>query len=123
MAWGSETAATQRTSVTTEVDFQFAGDENITLNPRERAHVEVDVDFPTTPTDNALVSVYGSIDGGTDYDDTPIMQIVVDNGTDPNQVSFVVEGIYSFKITVQRDGSTDTITSADCRYRKDGVSA
>ena len=46
MAWGSDTAATQLSSITTEQFF----DQVPTLNPRETAHVQVSVDFPGSPT-------------------------------------------------------------------------
>ena len=48
MAWGSDTAATQLTGITTEQFFNQVP----TLNPRETAHVQVSVDSraprPTT---------------------------------------------------------------------------
>ena len=53
MAWGSDTAATQLTSITTEQFFNQVP----TLNPRETAHVQVSVDFPSSPTDHLLVAV------------------------------------------------------------------
>jgi hypothetical protein len=53
MAWGSDTAATQLTSITTEQFF----DQAPTLNPRETAHVQLSVDFPASPTDHAIVAV------------------------------------------------------------------
>ena len=40
MAWGSDTAATQLSSITTEQFFNQVP----TLNPRETAHVQVSVD-------------------------------------------------------------------------------
>lgn len=115
MAWSTESSETKN-SVTTE---QFSS--NITLNPGETAHCEVDVDFPTTPTDNCVVSVYGSVDGGTDYDDVPVFSFEVDNGVDPCQASFLVYGLYSFRIGVKRSGTTDTITSVVIRWKKDGI--
>lgn len=117
MAWSSETDATQLTSITTEQIFSTKP----TLNPGESAHVRVDVDFPTTPTDDAIVAVYGSLDG-TAYDDTAMFSRLVDSGTDPNQISFIVSGVYQFQVGVRRSGSTDTITSADMSYRTNGVS-
>jgi hypothetical protein len=56
MAWGSDTAATQLTGITTEQFF----DQVPTLNPRETAHVQVSVDFPASPTDRAIIAVYNS---------------------------------------------------------------
>ena len=47
MAWGSDTAATQLTGITTEQFFNQVP----TLNPRETAHVQLSVDFPSSPTD------------------------------------------------------------------------
>ena len=43
--------------------------------------------------------------------------------TDPNRISFLVTGVYKFRVGVRRSGSTDTITSADLSLRKDGVNA
>ena len=50
MAWGSDTAATQLSSITTEQFFNQVP----TLNPRETAHVQVSVDFPSSPTDDDI---------------------------------------------------------------------
>jgi hypothetical protein len=58
MAWGSDTAATQLSSITTEQFFNQVP----TLNPRETAHVQVSVDFPSSPTDHLLVAVYTTLD-------------------------------------------------------------
>lgn len=117
MAWSSETTATQLTSITTEQYFN----QTPTLNPAETAHVQVSVDFPSTPTDDAIISVYGTLDG-TDYDLTPMMQLRLLKGTDPNRVSFSVTGVYQFRVGVKRSGTTDTLTSADMSYRVNGVS-
>lgn len=121
MAWGSAVSATQLTSITSQQFFSFTGSTQVTLNPGESAHVVVDFNPPSTPTDHLNVRVYGSLDG-TNYDDTPYIALQIDKGTDPNQASFIVSGLYSFRIGVSRSGTTDTITSADCSYRKDGIS-
>lgn len=112
-SWGSATSATQLTSITTEQFFTSVPQ----LAPNEFAHVDIDVDFPVGPTDNAVVSVYGSLQGTPDYDDTPFLQFTIDSGTDPNKVSFNVFGYYQFRVGIKRDGTTDTITSADMDHR------
>jgi hypothetical protein len=38
-------------------------------------------------------------------------------------ISFLVTGVYKFRVGVRRSGATDTITSADLSLRKDGVNA
>lgn len=119
MAWGSKTSATQLTSVSSTEQFF---DTLITLNPQETIHCEVEVDFVVTPTDDMIVAVYATLDASSEsWDDAPIMEFVIDNGTDPNKVSFLVSGVYKIRIGVRASGGTDTHTSADLSYRADGV--
>ena len=84
-------------------------DVDLETNGFEGSHVIVEADFPGGPTDNLIVQVHASLDG-TNYDDTPMFSFVIDKGTDPNQVSFIVKDVAHFRLTVLRDGSTDTIT-------------
>ena len=64
MAWGSDTAATQSTGITTEQFF----DQLSTLNPRETAHVQVSADFPSSLTDHAIVAVYTTLDDASEVE-------------------------------------------------------
>lgn len=116
MAWGTESNETKSNLTTTEV---FTS--NIALNPGETAHVEIDADFIPSPTDNIICNVYGSIDG-TNYDDTPIMSFLIDKDTDPNQVSFTVRHVKSFRVGLLMDGATDTTSDATVNWILDGVS-
>jgi len=123
MTWGTETAATQLTSITAEQFFSFGGSTWVYLNPGEAAHVQVKYNPVGSPTDHLIVAVYGTLDDATQVSDvTPFMEFTVDKGSDPNYVSFIVSGLYGYRIGVRRSGTTDTITDADCSYRKDGVS-
>jgi hypothetical protein len=122
MAWSAKVDATQLTSITTEQFFAFPGASNVTLNPGETADVYVKFVPVASPTDSLVISVYGSLDAGTTYDVVPILTFMLDKGTSPNSASFLVSGYYSFRVGVKRSGTTDTITSADCSYRKDGIS-
>jgi hypothetical protein len=120
MAWGSDTAATQLTGITTEQFFNQVP----TLNPRETAHVQVAVDFPGSPTDHAIIAVYTTLDDTSEvWELIPMMEFLIENTTDPNHISFLVTSVYKFRVGVRRSGSTDTITSADLSLRKDGVNA
>lgn len=120
MAWGSKTGATQLTSIS---DTEQFFDATPALNPRELCQVEVDVNFVGTPTDDMIISLYGTLDATSeDWDDTPFRQLAVSNAIDPNKVSFPVGGVYKFRVGVKASGSTDTHTSADMNYRLDGVS-
>ena len=117
MAWGSKIIATHPTSITTEQVF----DQAPTLNPRESAHYRVEVDFPASPTDDAVISVYGCLNG-TAWFATALMALVLDKDVDPNSIDFIVTGVYQFRVGVKRSGTTDTLASADLAFRKDGVS-
>ena len=119
MAWAAKDGATQLTSITTEQFF----DDTPSLNPGETAHIQVEVNFPTTPTDNAIVSVYTTLDDSSeDWDEIPFQRFTIDNSEDLSEVSFVVAGVYKFRVGVKRDGTTDTLTDADMDNRLDGVS-
>lgn len=120
MAWGADTNATQLTSITTEQFFDVTPQ----LTPGELAHVQVSVDFPATPTDDAIIAVYTTLDDATEvWDVQPIMEFTLENGDDPNRASFSVAGVYKFRVGVRRSGTTDTLTSADMSVREDGVAA
>ena len=77
----------------------------------------------STPTDGMVVAVYRTLDDTTEsWDDTAVLEFVIDKGTDPNKLSFLLSGGYKHRIGVRRDGTTDTHTSADMSFRLDGVS-
>lgn len=121
MAWGSAISATQLVNITTEQYFSFSGSTNVTLNPGESCHLQVNCNFPATPTDHLIISVYASPNDGTTYDVTPYLQHMLDRSFDPNVVSMMITGIKSFRVGVKRSTGTDTITSADAIIRKDGI--
>lgn len=80
------------------------------------------MDFPSTPTDHAIIAVYTTVDATTEvWDLVPMMEFLPEKVSDPNQTSFIVTGVYKFRIGVRRSGSTDTITGADMSYRADGA--
>ena len=121
VGWSSKDSATQLTSITTVQYF----DDEPTLEPNQLAHVQIRCDYPATPTDELIVRVFTTLDTGTgeEWDDTPIQSFTIPNGTDPDDavISTVVgPGIQKFRIGVLRDGTTDTITSADM-YHKIGT--
>ena len=117
MAFGAKTSATQLTAITSEQFFSTL----ITLPNKEGvAHCQVSIDFPATPTDYGVVSVYSTLDDSSEtWDKTPFLAFQVDKATDPNVVSFTVSGVYRFRVGVKRSGTTDTIASADMSYRLD----
>ena len=120
MAWGAKDAATQLTAITTAEKFF---DDLVSLNPGETAHVEVEANPPATPTDHLKVSVYGTLDTTTEsWDETAIMSFTIDKDlADPNKASFLVSGVFKFRVGVVVDGATDTYV-ADMNHRVNGIS-
>lgn len=85
----------------------LSSDVDLETNGYEGAHVIVEVNFDSTPTDDVDVKIYGSLDG-TNYDDTALNSQRIDKDTDPNQVSFVVKDLAHFRLGVVQTGNTDT---------------
>lgn len=119
MAWSSDTAATQLTSITTEQFF----DVSPTFSPGEWAHVQVSVDWPAAPVDDIFIACYSTLDDSSEvWDLVPLFQIRLSRLVDPNIISFIVREVYRFRVGVRRTGTTTTITSADLSYRTNGIS-
>jgi hypothetical protein len=70
---------------------------------------QVSVDFPASPTDHAIIAVYTTLDDSSEvWDLIPMMEFLLENTTDPNRISFLVTGVYKFRVGVRRSGSIDT---------------
>ncbi len=121
MAWGSDTTMTQLTTVSDTEQFFTTF---VSLNPREIAHCQADINFAGT-TDDMVCSIYTTLDTSSElWDDTALFAFTIDKDTDPHQISFTVgPGIFKFRIGMKSSGATDDHTSADLRFRVDGVSA
>ena len=85
----------------------FSSDVDLETNGYEGAHLVVEIDYDASPTDEVEISLYGSLDG-SNYDDTPLWTIEGDNGTDPQQLSFIVKDLAHFRIGVKQTGSTNS---------------
>jgi hypothetical protein len=59
----------------------------------------VSVDFPRSPTDHPIVAVYTTLDDASEvWDLIPLRELLIENTTDPNRISFLVTGVYKFRI-------------------------
>lgn len=122
MPWSSPASATQLTSITTIQYFSFGGSAMLSLLPGETMKLAVSVNFPASPTDDAIVEVFDSLDAGTSYATTPSQVMSVSRLIDPNTEPMVIKNTRHFRVGIRRSGSTDTLTTADAVYIKDGVS-
>lgn len=82
-------------------------DVDLETNGYEGAHVIVEIDYDSTPTDQVKINLYGSLDG-TNYDDTPIWEMQGDKTVDPQQLSFVIKDLAHFRLGFQQTGSSDS---------------
>ena len=61
--------------------------------------MQVSVDFPGSPTDHAIVAVYTTLDDTSEvWDLIPMLEFLLENTTDPNRISFLVTGVYEFRV-------------------------
>lgn len=113
VVWGADTASTQLTTVSTEQFFDYKPEPD----PNEYVVCQV-VGNSSGTTDSLTISVYSTLDvAGETWDTVPIFTITLDctDGAN-NNVTFIVEKLYKFRVGVQRDGLTDTFT-ADMSHR------
>ncbi len=85
----------------------FSSNVDLSANGYEGAHLIVETDYDTSPTDNVTISIYGSLDG-VNYDDTPLWSVQGDKAVDPQQLSFIVRDLAHFRVGVKQTGSTDS---------------
>lgn len=117
MGWGNKNQIATSLSVAGTELFS----NKVSLDPGEVAHIQV-VGNSNGTTDSLVISVYATLDDGSEnYDTVPVFSFILDctDGND-NDVSFIISGLYAFRIGFVRDGSTDTITT-NAWERKDGV--
>lgn len=82
----------------------FSSDINLETDGYIGSHVTIDSNFGATPEYNVIISVYGSLDG-TNYDDTAMFSQEIDKGTDPNQISLIIQDVAHFRIGVKQGGT------------------
>ena len=85
----------------------FSSDVDLETNGYEGVHVIVEMNYDPGPTNEVVISIYGSLDGAA-YDDTPVFQIRGDMSIDPQQISFIVRDLAHFRVGVVQDGATDS---------------
>ena len=126
MSWGSVTTSDTLNLTGSFQDFLVSSvTYEATLNPGERAHVQLAYDPQASPTEHLEWAIFATPDGAS-YDATPLHVGSVDKDLDPNAISLIVEGVFGFKVAgrlVDPDGTDggDDTASAVLRVRKDGV--
>lgn len=121
MPWGAVRSATQLTAIdTTE---QFFDEEPVQGSPiffddARQIHARVVLDFPASGAVDALVSVYPSIAATPDFDSEPFLRRRIPgvDGT-VKSFSFVMTGVFQFRVGVMLAETGTALDSADLSYR------
>ena len=98
MTWSVLTGTSLTLTGTLATVQRSAADWEITLLSREIAHIQFQFNPEASPTEDCLIEIQTSPDGGTTWDTIAYTTLVIDNGTDPNHASIVLVGIRTFRI-------------------------
>jgi len=132
MAQGDLVLATQLTAITTVAKvFSFSGAEIVTLNPGEKAFVDVEFGLSTGTTDGGIITIVESLvaSPGTvpvafpnaNDDWAIVQQFSIAVGDEDVRKYIVLSDIFKWAMILDREaGGADTLTG-DASYRKTGV--
>lgn len=71
------------------------------------AQVTINVDYAALPTDDVLVSLYGSAEGD-EFDTSPLDTVTLDNSEDPGQTTIMLWNPPAYlRIGLKQSGGTD----------------
>ncbi len=113
--WATEQSITQLTSVVNTE--QLSTELDLIASYRTKVTVKGNSD-QTTPTDDLIVRVYMSIDGGTNYDDEPWAEHrFLPGDTNDYRKTFFIPMCVSVKLGLESAGAVDTYV-VDAAYRR-----
>jgi hypothetical protein len=112
MAWGILNHPAQLTNITTQQHFSAAP----SLAESGIALCQIQVVYPGGAVDGLRVEFRRTLDATSEVWDTDPFTVYT-MAVAETAKTFVVRDCYKFRVSVSRDGSTDTITSADLYYR------
>jgi hypothetical protein len=82
---------------------EFSGDVDLETAGYEGAHVTCDVTFHASGTKNAVISIYGSLDG-TNYDDIALFsQLIAVAAGAARQITLIVPDVAHFRVGFKTD--------------------
>lgn len=109
VTWGSDTALTTQTAIDNSTE-EFLGTIDMASGLQAQVQLEIDNEHATTVTDHLIVAIYTTLDAASEvWDDNPFMSfIVLPAAVALERQSFVVSGVYKFRIGCLSSGATDT---------------
>lgn len=125
MAWGSKTSLGSQTAIGTTEKFLPSAGGGVSINPGETIHIQLALDneHATTVTDAVEIRIYGTLDASTENWDEVAWQAFSHkpSAVTAEDYSFLISGIYRFRIGCKSAGSTDTYAVSG-NYRSNGIS-
>lgn len=111
VTWGTKTSLGSQTAINNTTE-EFLN--TVDLSAALQAHVQLEVDneHASAVTDAVIVNVYTTLDDSSeDWDERPFMAFrVLPTSINAEDVSFVVSGVYRFRIGLLSAGATNTYT-------------
>lgn len=119
VAWGADTALTTQTAIDNSTE-EFLGIIDLAAGLQAHVQLEVDNEHADTVTDDLIVNVYTTLDASSEvWDDEPFMTFqITPAAVALERHSFVVSGVYKFRIGCLSSGTTNTYAAGgDYRVR------
>lgn len=110
VAWGTKTSLGSQTAINNTVE-EFLN--TVDMSAALQAHIQLEVDNESgTVTDALIVNVYTTLDDSSeDWDEVPFMSFtVLPTVVTAVDTSFVVSGVYRFRIGLLSTGATNAYT-------------
>ncbi len=119
VTWGADTALTTQTAIDNSTE-EFLGTIDLAAGLQAHIQLEIDNEHGSVVTDSLIVAIYTTLDASSEvWDDNPFFVVpITPAGIALERQSFVVSGVYKFRIGCLSSGATDTYAAGgDYRVR------
>lgn len=102
---------TLHTAATVAAGATATDDIDLAANGYVAVHVMVEILFGSTPDDDVVVNVYGSVDSGTQDATSPLYAFTIPSQTSTTvRHTFTIENVPYIAVAVTNNDSTDNVT-------------
>ena len=102
---------TLHSSATVAAGVTATDDIDLAASGYVAAHVMVEIAFGSTPDDDVVVNVFGSVDSGTQDATLPIYSLTIQAATSTTKrATFTVENVPYIAVAVTNNDSADNVT-------------
>jgi len=94
----------------------FTGKIDLITDGYEGCHITFNIDYASTPTDEAMIMVFGSLDG-VNWDNAPLYSLYGVNTVDPCRLSLIIKDLPYLRLSFGQTGSTDAHSLSSVFYK------